>query len=726
MNDPKTKEVCDWIANLSASSDKWRIKALRYDDDLANYQALTSALYGALDLEPSSGPAPLPELLDLALNRFAQLDSIAEHFPLWTDLPAAVAERLKNLDRCEEYWEAAQCVLDAMNGSNWTDPPSLRANGLNRATALMRYESVAKILHIGDTCPEKDARGIANLLQSSTVRIAGLEEHASELAGKVAGLDREREELQIKYDLQLRRMPKAPHPWLIRAIEVSGAPEGSDWQVLLEHVGQMKGVCDMYVGNTNRLRERAEQAESGLKVEKADSAKWCEMFHKLGVAMGMPPGDGVDSAADFARKLREEHDRFKAANEELETKSAGHHAVCEEYNERCNKYRERAESAEGNVKEQRAEVERLRDGLDAIRQYGSDTRRGPVQDSDNTMEWQRAGVMEMKNRAVRVLRGDPWKSEVKEGDEAVPASDVGTIDAGPASTGLVKRRDGECEECGENIGCECNARVRLGPCDACEEHECRDPNEFLERMAINGECPAELIFELQDQRDKLQSERSAALKLVSEMEDGMREIDASFERQCDSVDPAVVARHVKGELSRTTAPGFATDAMYYTGTHVCAYRRGEAAEVVGVRMVTPDGMAPRPIFALRFADGVTGEAAVETGGYYKLDSQPDDWHPAVTVGEFELQSVDEDVAVWGTRHLNVKIRLARKSSDGWSTSGGHMHESTRVALLLRVRAMRAKSWPARRKPAVSAAEIDPGLTSTLKSGDDSADGSIDG
>ena len=38
--------------------------------------------------------------------------------------------------------------------------------------------------------------------------------------------------------------------------------------------------------------------------------------------------------------------------------------------------------------------------------------------------------------------------------------------------GRVVRLDCECEGCGENIGCECDASKRLGPCDACEEHDC--------------------------------------------------------------------------------------------------------------------------------------------------------------------------------------------------------------------------------------------------------------
>ena len=54
------------------------------------------------------------------------------------------------------------------------------------------------------------------------------------------------------------------------------------------------------------------------------------------------------------------------------------------------------------------EIERQRDGIDAIRQYGSDTLRGPIKSADDTRDWQRDAVLEMTNRAVRILSGQPW------------------------------------------------------------------------------------------------------------------------------------------------------------------------------------------------------------------------------------------------------------------------------------------------------------------------------
>jgi len=68
------------------------------------------------------------------------------------------------------------------------------------------------------------------------------------------------------------------------------------------------------------------------------------------------------------------------------------------------------------ISEMSDEIERLRDGIDAIRQYGSDTLRGPTESADDTRAWQRDCVLEMTNRAVRILDGRPWQTDsTKEG-----------------------------------------------------------------------------------------------------------------------------------------------------------------------------------------------------------------------------------------------------------------------------------------------------------------------
>lgn len=59
------------------------------------------------------------------------------------------------------------------------------------------------------------------------------------------------------------------------------------------------------------------------------------------------------------------------------------------------------------------EINRLSDGVGAIRQYGSDTLGGPSNKSDDTRDWQREAVLEMTNRAARLLRGNQWHEKIE-------------------------------------------------------------------------------------------------------------------------------------------------------------------------------------------------------------------------------------------------------------------------------------------------------------------------
>jgi len=52
--------------------------------------------------------------------------------------------------------------------------------------------------------------------------------------------------------------------------------------------------------------------------------------------------------------------------------------------------------------EARAEIKRLRDALDSVRQYGSDTLSGRT-DGPDDRDWQRAAVLEMTRRARLAL-----------------------------------------------------------------------------------------------------------------------------------------------------------------------------------------------------------------------------------------------------------------------------------------------------------------------------------
>lgn len=56
----------------------------------------------------------------------------------------------------------------------------------------------------------------------------------------------------------------------------------------------------------------------------------------------------------------------------------------------------------------------------------------------------------------------------------------------------------------------------------------------------------------------------------------------------------------------------------FRGTHPYSFRRDQWAAVIGVAMVEPDGLPPRPCFVVRFADGVTDYTPMHDSGAYEL------------------------------------------------------------------------------------------------------------
>ena len=64
---------------------------------------------------------------------------------------------------------------------------------------------------------------------------------------------------------------------------------------------------------------------------------------------------------------------------------------------------------EAEVARLRAEVQGLRDGLEAIYQFGSDTLSGPTGDTPDDRQWHRTAVLEMTNRASRTADTGSWK-----------------------------------------------------------------------------------------------------------------------------------------------------------------------------------------------------------------------------------------------------------------------------------------------------------------------------
>jgi hypothetical protein len=126
--------------------------------------------------------------------------------------------------------------------------------------------------------------------------------------------------------------------WLTRAIELSGAPEGSDWAGLLEHIDGIYKRHRAALSLAHVERTRADSAEAQRKEMR-------QLVHDIGLEVVGPTGTYRDEKhlVPLTRKLRE---RCEAAESGL----AGLHAVCEEYNERVNKYRNRYEVAEARIK----------------------------------------------------------------------------------------------------------------------------------------------------------------------------------------------------------------------------------------------------------------------------------------------------------------------------------------------------------------------------------------
>jgi hypothetical protein len=70
-----------------------------------------------------------------------------------------------------------------------------------------------------------------------------------------------------------------------------------------------------------------------------------------------------------------------------------------------------AADAVAEIARLRAEADALRDGLEAVYQFGSDTLRGPTGDTPDDRKWHRTAVLEMTNRASRTIDTGSWKKD---------------------------------------------------------------------------------------------------------------------------------------------------------------------------------------------------------------------------------------------------------------------------------------------------------------------------
>lgn len=61
----------------------------------------------------------------------------------------------------------------------------------------------------------------------------------------------------------------------------------------------------------------------------------------------------------------------------------------------------------------------------------------------------------------------------------------------------------------------------------------------------------------------------------------------------------------------------------FIGTHAYSYRRGEPAEILRVVIVTPDGLAPRACYHVRFSDGVEDYTPISDHAHFEIQPRPE-------------------------------------------------------------------------------------------------------
>ena len=67
-----------------------------------------------------------------------------------------------------------------------------------------------------------------------------------------------------------------------------------------------------------------------------------------------------------------------------------------------------------------------------------------------------------------------------------------------------------------------------------------------------------------------------------------------------------------------------TAEVVFRGTHHNSFRRGEAARVIGVRFVKPEGLEVRLCYWVEYPDGVTDYTPVGDGEHYRLEARSAD------------------------------------------------------------------------------------------------------
>lgn len=57
---------------------------------------------------------------------------------------------------------------------------------------------------------------------------------------------------------------------------------------------------------------------------------------------------------------------------------------------------------------------------------------------------------------------------------------------------------------------------------------------------------------------------------------------------------------------------------FYTGTNIHSFRQGEQAEILNIKMVTPDDLTPRACFHIRYEDGVEDYVLIRDQENYNI------------------------------------------------------------------------------------------------------------
>lgn len=195
----------------------------------------------------------------------------------------------------------AKCLSDLQ-----TEPHEIMLNQENFAALAHEYRRL-KAKFNGSS-----AIDISLLNEKAKNRIKWLEDEVDNLK---AANETKREAIINRNELIAElKSTHPPEDWLTRAIEVSGAPEGTDWAGLLEHVDILYRRENATHLNMRDWKSKANQALAQLKT-RSDART---ILDECAFALGMKSGDQMAHIPRETRKLRQELDEAKSSNRLME------------------------------------------------------------------------------------------------------------------------------------------------------------------------------------------------------------------------------------------------------------------------------------------------------------------------------------------------------------------------------------------------------------------------